>query len=312
MIVDNLRSASAGFTKHWPHRGFFRNNWRRLNRLLLRLGATPVTTFKTKSGIVLQVDLNAKSQVDAYYTKVYEPESVSAVLALYDGQGAFLDVGANIGFYSTIVADFIRSRAGAGKVIGFEPFPGNVAWLKTNLANNGLEDYVRIVELGLSDRRQTLELVLREDFQQGSTTGNASVWIGEAMDAGFDKVEIPLDTLDAAWQTFKAEFPRIDFVKVDIEGHEDCFFQGARQTFEEQRPAAMLEVNKVYFRAKGADLDQTLLPYLPRDYRLYHRVQRHWKEVANFADCANFENVFVVPAERLEQDRYREHFVASL
>lgn len=307
MLFDQLRELTTGVTRHLPRRGFFRENWRRANRTFLRLGANPITEFRTKSGILLKVDLQSKYQVDAYYTGVYEPESVNAVLAFYDGEGAFLDVGANIGFYTAIVADEIRKRNGAGKVICFEPFPDNVSWLRANVANNSLDAYVRILTYGLSDQPQTLALVLREDFREGAKTGNASIAISDTMDAGFAKVDVQLDTLDNAWQSLGREYPRIDFVKVDIEGHEDSFFQGARQTFAAHRPAAMMEVNKTYFRAKGVDIDRTLRPYLPENYRIFRLDKKvGWLEVPDFASCADFENVFLVPAERLSNPRYRE------
>jgi FkbM family methyltransferase len=310
MLANLLRSATTTVTSRVPRRGFFRSGWRTINRSLLRWGAPPNATFTTKCGVTLEVDLRAQSQVDAFYTRVYEPESMDPTLALYDKQGTFLDVGANIGFFSALVASAIRKAGGRGRVVAFEPFPPNVVRLRANLARNGLEDCCTIVELGLSERSQRLSLVLREDFRNGASSGNASVAISSAMDADFEQVEIALETLDDVWPELGAGRAPIDFVKVDIEGHEDCFFQGAQKTLRDQRPTVLTEVNRAYFRAKGVDIDQTLRPYLPPNYGIYRYSQRRWRSVPDFASCGDFENVLLVPAERLALERYREVFAS--
>jgi FkbM family methyltransferase len=306
MWVDGVRTAAAGAFRLGPRRGIFRDGWRRLNRALLKLGASSVASYRTTSGLILRVDLNADSQVDAYYTSRYEPESVAATVNLYDGAGTFLDVGANVGFYATAVAQSVRQSGQTGRLICFEPLPSNVGCLRENLAQNGLDAYCDIFELGLSDSAQELSLVLREDFRNGAKSGNASVAISDAMDAGFACTTIQVDTLDSFWARHGEGRARIDFVKVDIEGHEDCFFRGAQRTFSEHRPSALMEVNKAYFSAKGVDIDTTLRPFLPEGYRLLHHWQHKWREVSSFANCSDFENVLLVPSERLELARYRE------
>ncbi len=70
-----------------------------------------------------------------------ELEALREIVA--DG-GLFVDIGANIGFYSVMAAAF-----GAGRVIAIEPNPPACARLEFNIAANGFEDRVVTLPLAL-------------------------------------------------------------------------------------------------------------------------------------------------------------------
>jgi hypothetical protein len=74
---------------------------------------------------------------------------------------------------------------------------------------------------------------LREDFSRGATTGNAALVI-DLDDDRFPSLTVELDTLDSLASGL--ELDRIDVMKVDIEGHEDFFLRGARNTIAQARP----------------------------------------------------------------------------
>lgn len=295
-VVEPARALYAGVTRMLPPRGLNRKLWRSMNRLFLQLGADPAVRVRMKSGLCLDLELNARSQVDAYYSRVYEAESLRAILALYDGDGLFLDVGANIGFYAAAIAQHIARAGGTGHVFCFEPFARNVERLTQNLELNGLSGRCTIVPLGLSNEQRQLDLVLREDFRDGASSGNASVAIGATLDAGFAVTPIRVVPLDTFWAERGDPRP-IAWIKADIEGHEDCFLQGARATLERHRPTIMMEVNKTYFAAKRVDLDQAIRGALPAAYRLFRRARERWTRFESFAQCGRFENVLLAPEE---------------
>jgi FkbM family methyltransferase len=298
--AEPARAITALLTRHLPRFLGLRRHWRRLNRAFLRLGAPPEATVRMKDGTRLLLDLRTTTQVDAFYTARYDPALVGAALLLYDPDSVFLDVGANIGFYAVAMAALIRRVHGAGRVVCVEPLPANADRLAQNLAGNQLEELCTICRVGLSDRTQTLLLTLREDFESGSDTGNASVAIGPDYDAGFRQVPVSLTTLDELWPSLAGERSRIDFVKLDIEGHEDRFFLGAQQTLAAQRPIVLMEVNKAYYDAKKVDMDEAILGHLPAGYRIFRRDNKQWRRVAAFRDCPPREDVLLIPVERLK------------
>jgi hypothetical protein len=109
---------------------------------------------------------------------------------------------------------------------------------------------VRLHQLGLSDRNAVLRISLREDFSGGAETGNAAIVIDND-DSRFECASIPVMPLDDIADSFAID--RLDFVKLDIEGHEDKFLVGARRTIEQFRPIIHMEVNESYYSRRGID-----------------------------------------------------------
>ena len=109
----------------------------------------------------------------------------------------FADVGANIGAFS------LRAARIAKRVVAFEANPAVFNVLMRNVALNGCADRVQALNVGVSDRRETLRLSLQE---RGNLGGSSFV-----TDHGGSSVEVVCAPL--------AELaPAIDFLKIDAEG----------------------------------------------------------------------------------------------
>lgn len=112
-----------------------------------------------------------------------------------------LDLGANIGLYAL---SEVARHGSSCRVIAVEPDPGNVEILRQNVAHNGLESQITIVEAAVSTEVGTAVFV--------SGDGERSHVARGASD-GAGAIEVP--TRDA--------FPLMegaDVVKIDIEGSE--------------------------------------------------------------------------------------------
>lgn len=137
--------------------------------------------------------------------------------------GVFLDVGANIGLYSTRVA---YARGDDVRVIAVEPDPELVARFRFNLSANKIEN-VEICPVALGDKRGTAELMLSES-QRGRNRLRQGSEVEQARDTGIQVPTMPLLEL-CAQQSIK----RIDVLKIDVEGFEDKvlrpFFDAAPQ-----------------------------------------------------------------------------------
>jgi FkbM family methyltransferase len=121
----------------------------------------------------------------------------------------FIDVGANHGFYSCLAA-----MAGA-EVAAIEPEEGNLRFLKSNVAANGLA--VEIFPMAVADKPGTLEL-----YGDGDMASLIPGWAGSR--AAFRQIA-PVNTLD---NLFAGRWPdRPLFIKVDVEGVEAAVLKGA-------------------------------------------------------------------------------------
>lgn len=169
----------------------------------------------------------------------YELHVAAALKPLLQPGLVFLDIGANIGYYTLLAA----SRVGpTGRVIAFEPHPRNVELLTVSVRENGFE-HVQIYPLAVSNVEGAVELI------GDPTSTNASFAVpGVSDSADIAKAHhVKTVVLDKCLQ---AE-PRIDIVKMDIEGVEPLAWQGMRQLIQRHRPIVLTEFSPEAIRHQG-------------------------------------------------------------
>jgi FkbM family methyltransferase len=162
----------------------------------------------------------------------WNPEEYAAFRAAVTSGDTVLDVGANIGAYTLLFAQWVGR---AGRVVAFEPTPAAVAGLRHQLRLNGLADRVDVVESAVADVVGTASFAA--DRVSGS---NALIAAGRA---GDHAITVRTTSLDAFCE---AHGLRPQVIKIDVEGTEMEVLRGARrtlsvpgvQTFLELHPAA--------------------------------------------------------------------------
>jgi FkbM family methyltransferase len=293
----------ARVTRNVPYFRGLGTLYRSFNRLMTRRGAQPLVMAPMKDRTRLKVDLRTNTDVDAFYRGEYDSHLLKTVCSLVRPDACFLDVGANIGFYTIAVAALLRSQDGSGGVIAFEPVLGNYQRLAENVEENGLAAYCILYNIALSNVSNDGAITLREDFLGGSGTGNAAIPTNEAFDAGFATTRIRLEPMD----TLLAQHGSgaIDFVKMDIEGHEDYCLEGGQRLIAAHRPTILMEINKPYYAARGIDIDARFRPLLPTGYRVFRYEKSAWRNVDSLAGPRTIDNLFLIPQEKLTLARYR-------
>lgn len=183
----------------------------------------------------------------------YEPMETRLVRERLQEGDVFLDVGANIGWYTVLAS----TRVGAGgKVIAFEPDPANAVMLRRNVEANGLTNVV-VEEKALSNEPGKLKL-----FLDRKNLGRHSVVLKYD---DKDYVEVETLRLDDYWK----DGGDIRLVKIDTEGAEGFILDGMRQTLEKHpRLELILEFAPERLEKAGYDPDEVL----DRLYRLGFKV----------------------------------------
>ncbi len=151
---------------------------------------------------------NAKMQAGQY-----EPVETRVIGEALDRADVFVDVGANIGYYSCLAA--ARGR----RVIAVEPAATVLRFLYANLLANGHRD-VEVFPVGLSDHVELAVL-----YGGG---GTASLIPGWSRASHVYSSVIPTTTLDHLLGSRYLD-KRL-FIKIDIEGMEYACLQGATET----------------------------------------------------------------------------------
>lgn len=147
--------------------------------------------------------------------KIWEAYETKIILdTLKPGQN-FIDVGANIGYYSLIASKQVGTE---GRVIAFEPEPQNYALLKNNIELNQL-DNVTAVNCGLGHEPGKLELFISQENKGDHRCFDA--------DKNRDAIEIEIRTGD---RVFSENTSDLHFIKMDTQGFEANIIKGFRDT----------------------------------------------------------------------------------
>jgi FkbM family methyltransferase len=132
----------------------------------------------------------------------------------------FLDIGANSGLYSILLAD----RRLVPEALAFEPDPGTRELLHTNIDLNGLGHRIRVLPYALGEARSDALLTQSAEVNRGES------WIAHVeQPPGNDTVLVPVRRLDDEYQ-FRGE--RV-LIKIDVEGYEFHTIKGMEQTLRE-------------------------------------------------------------------------------
>ncbi len=152
----------------------------------------------------------------------YEPHVTTALQRELRADSVFVDVGANMGWFALQAAAIVQQ----GQVIAIEPNYHNVQLLYYSLVANGF-DNVRVLLYAASDRPAKLRL----NFVRSN--GYVAP-VGDAADEATIVDAQPLDVL-------LKDIPRIDVLKMDIEGHEPVALRGMATTLTRCRPVLLCE-----------------------------------------------------------------------
>jgi FkbM family methyltransferase len=158
-------------------------------------------------------------------TGIFDPTVTEAIHRLVDHGGLSVDVGANIGYFTGLLA----SRTGpGGAVIAFEPHPTVFPVLICNTNRWNADPGLAAIEarqIAISDQEGTGRLAARTGPQQmGIATLRKPGEVGVPED--FQVETRRLDTL--------CQDRRIQLLKIDVEGHEYAVLKGAERLLEQQ------------------------------------------------------------------------------
>jgi FkbM family methyltransferase len=168
--------------------------------------------------------------------RAYEPHVTAVMRALFAPGMTVVDIGANIGYYTLLAA----TRVGpTGRVIAIEPSAENCDLLRRSVAANGLRN-VTIHPCAAADIDGVIGFHLSDSNGQirprdagFAATANASGADGAAQG---DR-PVPARRLDA----LLADEPRLDLIKMDIEGAEGRALAGMTGLLRRHHPLLVTE-----------------------------------------------------------------------
>lgn len=171
---------------------------------------------------------------------------------------SFFDVGANHGSFSLVAGGILGAT---GKIFAVEAQP-----FLAGLVTRSLEATVPcgfVVHSGaVGDRQGEIELLIPLD-----SSGSAGLFPAHSATHQFHTVKVPLQRFDDLIDP--ANYRPNGVMKLDIEGSEYNFLQGATQTIQALTPKIILEINPSTLSASGVSGEKFKTLLMDLGYRHY-------------------------------------------
>jgi FkbM family methyltransferase len=198
---------------------------------------------------------------------VWEPELTANILDKSNSTdgGTFVDVGANLGYFSLIWA----SASPSNKAYCIEPVSRNIDLLRKNISLNRLDDRIMVLPIAAGDKVGLRSFDLGPDRETGHGGFAQS-------DRGSNHILVPTMRLDDC-------FDHIDVLKIDTEGADGLVLAGAERLLREKK------ISTIYFEVnRPRSIGLGLNPNLPIDI-----LQSNDYKVELLRDCGPNMSEFV-------------------
>lgn len=239
---------------------------------------------------------------------LYEHTALQFLLPLLERmeRPVVLDIGANIGNHALAFSRHAQA------VYAFEPIPEIFQLLKENIAQNGL-DHVHAVDRALSDGTGDAVIYVNRAGNLGSSSFYQRGHQSERQTIRRQRGDDALAELGLG---------RVDFIKLDVEGHELNVIQGLEATLGHCRPLVLMEWNEeeairrineaavlddlfsdydFFVLGNNRDLEYWAGRRLPRFRRgLSRRLMPKRSRLYAFDRTRIYKNILLVPREKLD------------
>ncbi|MFT5820434.1 MAG: FkbM family methyltransferase [Crocinitomix sp.] len=171
----------------------------------------------------------AKGKVRDINNGVLDEKEAAFLAHFIQNDSTVLDIGANYGHYAIDMSRICKN----GHVFAFEPVPFTHKVLEKIVAHFGSTN-ITLNHAAVSDKLGTIEMTVPLLDFGAPNTGVA--YVGEQTETAGKTVKVKTIAID--------ELPfssKIDFIKIDIEGHEPHAFKGMKNLLLKDRPVILIE-----------------------------------------------------------------------
>ncbi|MBA3484936.1 MAG: FkbM family methyltransferase [Pirellulales bacterium] len=230
-----------------------------------RLVEDPVLSIdECGSGAAFALDVRSDIFKRLMFNGDYEVDTMRLARRLVDPKRDALDIGANVGFFTVLLA---KQLAPTGRrVLAVEPTPQALGRLRTNVQRNGVASAVTIFEGVVSNEPGTVEFTVvvgKEEYSCLSGARHPQITGEEGQEFTVQKQAVQASTVDELVERHQLQ---PGFLKVDVEGAELMAFQGAQKTLCQHRPIILSELYAPLLARSGSSIPEVLQFFRNRDY----------------------------------------------
>ncbi len=205
-----------------------------------------------RHGLYFEVDISEGLDLSLFLLGGFQKHVSNNKYISLDEDDVIFDVGANVGIMTLYFAQKVKK----GKVFAFEPTHYAYQKLERNIAiNPKLKENIQTVQAFFTSKekkRSEIHAFSSWKIDKGIASEQHQVHGGTAM-----SIEgVPVTTLDEFVK--KHRINRLDFIKIDTDGHEFDILTGAEKTVKQLRPKIIFELGQYVMDEKGI----TFMDYL--------------------------------------------------
>jgi FkbM family methyltransferase len=201
----------------------FRGKYRLMSMFAPKQGVRTAQIF----GYRMDLDLADWIQRNMYLGS-YEQPQTSRILAHLRPGMTFVDVGANVGYYTAMASSIV----GAGRIFAYEPNPYSfqrlTGWIQANQAKN-----ITAVCAALGGE----EGAITTHFAEGD---NHTASLVPTLDPSDTRKTTVVDVRTLDQEAERLSIRHIDVMKIDVDGYESEVFKGASKLLQDGRIGAIL------------------------------------------------------------------------
>jgi FkbM family methyltransferase len=171
------------------------------------------------------------------------------------------DIGANIGEVSLHLASLTGSY---GNVISFEPNKNCIERLNKNIAINNFNDVIKVEQIALSDKKGIASFSYADINIQNQGMGSLINFPDDVLRIIDDVI---VDTLDN--YVLNNSINKIDLIKIDIQGGEIAFLNGALLSIKKFHPDLIMEISEVDLASLGLSSKDLIFKIADLGYRIF-------------------------------------------
>ena len=189
-----------------------------------------------ENGFKIKVNLTDRSIGIPILEGKYELEETNFIKSHVKAGDHVLDIGANIGYFSLVMADLVGEK---GRVDAFEPLPFLYSLFEDSIRKNDLANRVVLNKKVLSSKDGLVSLCAA-NFGETPNNGGAHLSSeAESLPMGHAVYECDAVRLDS----LHFDSP-VSFIKLDVEGAEPLVMKGAEICLQNHKPTILSEIHK--------------------------------------------------------------------
>ncbi|HAW57759.1 MAG TPA: hypothetical protein DCX03_01890 [Bacteroidales bacterium] len=190
-------------------------------------------------------------------TGQFENGEIERVIENLNEGSIFFDIGANVGIYSISVAKKFSDI----HIFAFEPVPNTAQIFKENVIKNNVSSKILLIEEAVTNTDGFVNITM--DF-------HSSNYI-TICDSKYNCKLVRSTTIDTFVKANK--IPKIDLIKIDVEGKENYVLKGAIKSIDTFKPVILVELteqdNQKFADRANHDYNESIQLLLNLGYKYY-------------------------------------------